>query len=524
MKRFLSVFLPRWSIERRYGKPSRLPPHGHRLRDAASMPFALVTASDSGQRLTALSPAAERLGLTRGMALADARAIHPALQIAHADPRGDERALARLALWCQCLSPYTRPDAPDGVSLDITGCAHLFGGEEGLAELLARRLTHFGLGARLVIAPTIGAAWGLARHGPAPHLIVARMDLAAMLAPLPIAALRLEETTLSAMEKLGLRRIGDLIGKPRAPLAARFGALALRRLDEALGHEEESFRPLNPPTLHRVQCRFAEPIITLEAIEIAIRRLAEDIAAQLETAAKGARRLELRLFRVDGWFESLALATSTPTRDARHIARLLGERLDRIEDRAGFGFEAADLTAPSVENLAARQGDLDMSEQTDNDIAPLLDRLVNRFGASNVTRPLPQQSYLPERASRNACVLKPARSHDWRAHARMVQDGAAFARPLFLFAVPEPVNTLAGVPDGPPTRFEWRRVSHRVINAEGPERIAPEWWRAPLGASRKTRDYYRIEDEAGRRFWLFRDGLYERGGDMPRWFIHGVFA
>ncbi len=501
-----------------------LAPHGQKLREDEAL--VLVTTSDSGQHITALNRAAEQLGFLPGMALADARAIHPTLKVGHADLAGDHRSLVRLALWCQCYSPFTRVDAPDGVSLDITGCAHLFGGEAGLLDMLAERLGGFGLTARLAIAPTIGAAWGLARHAASPRLAVARQDLRACLAPLPIAALCLDATTLSALEKLGLKRIGDLLDKPRAPLAARFGPFVLRRLDEALGHEEASFGPLSPPVLHSATCRFAEPIVTREAIEVAIDRLTRDLAIDLEHAAKGARRVELRLFRVDGWFEALPLATSTATRDPRHLARLLGERLDRIEDHAGFGFEAASLSALQVEELAGRQQDLgdEALAGARGDIAPLLDRLVNRFGARHVTRPQPYASYIPERAARAASVLKSMRSHDWRAHARVVQDGAPFARPLFLFAVPEPVTTLAEVPDGPPTRFEWRRVAHRVARAEGPERIAPEWWLAPAGASRKTRDYYRIEDEAGRRFWLFRDGLYERGEDVPRWFIHGVFA
>ncbi|WP_367715446.1 DNA polymerase Y family protein [Nitratireductor sp. GISD-1A_MAKvit] len=526
MKHFLSVFLPRWPIERRSARPGdpMSTRHGQKLRD--DEPLVLVTTTESGQRITALNRPAKALGFSPGMALADARAIHPALRVAHADLPGDERALIRLALWCQCFSPFTRPDFPDGVSLDITGCAHLFGGEAALMDTLTQKLGGFGLTARLALAPTIGGAWALARHAADKKLIASRKTLSRHMAPLPVSALRLEQSTVEAMEKLGLKHVGDLIGRPRAPLVARFGPLALRRLDEALGHEEESFRPLTPPHLHVAHARFAEPIATPEAIEIAIGHLARDLCAKMETAGKGARRLELRLFRVDGWFEALPLATSTATRDARHLARLLCERLDRITDRAGFGFEAASLTAFTVENLAMRQEDLgeDPGAARDGDFAPLLDRLVNRFGARNVTRSAPCASYLPERAAHSVSVLKRVQEHDWQAQLRHIQDGAAFARPLFLLSVPEPVTTLASVPDGPPTRFEWRRVAHRVTRAEGPERIAPEWWRAPFGASRKTRDYFRVEDDAGRRFWLFREGLYERDEEPPRWFLHGVFA
>jgi protein ImuB len=496
--------------------------NGQRLRE--SEPLALVTTSDSGQHITALNDAAGRAGLSLGMALADARAIYPALQVAHADLAGDDHALTRLALWCQCYSPFTRADPPDGVSLDITGCAHLFGGEAGLVAALAGRLASFGLTARHAVAPTIGAAWGLSRHAPEPRLIAPRQNLHQLFAPLPIAALRLPPETVPALAKLGLKKIGDLLGKPRAPLTARFGPLLVHRLDEALGHAEESFTPLTPPTVYFAECRFAEPICTQDAIAIAIDRLTQDLAASLETAGKGVRQMELRLFRVDGWVEALPLATSTATRDAAHMARLLCERLDRIADHAGFGFEVARLVAHRVEDKAAKQEDMDGATLSSSDIAPLLDRLVNRFGANNVTHPLPDQSYIPERAAHFSSVLAEIEDHDWSAHARIVQDGAAFSRPLFLFAMPEPVTTIAEVPDGPPTRFEWRRIAHRVTLVEGPERIAPEWWLVPTGAGRTTRDYYRVEDEAGHRFWLFREGLYEREGDQPRWFIHGMFA
>lgn len=524
MKRFLSVFLPHWPIERRHGRMALTTADGQRLHE--NEPLVLITTSETGQHITALNAAALHMGFRPGMALADARAIHPALQVAHADLAGDTRALIRLALWCQCYSPFTRPDLPDGISLDITGCAHLFGGEKKMMESIAARLNSFGLSARLAIAPTIGAAWGLARHAPNRIHISHLQELHADLAPLPIAALHLPSETRQALEKLGLKRIGDLIGKPRAPLAARFGPQLLRRLDIALGQEKTSFTPLSPPVSYISECRFVEPIITRTAIEIAVDRLTGDLAVMLGKAGKGARRVELRLFRIDGWFETLRLATSTATRDPRHLCHLLCERLDRIEQRMGFGFEAARLSALLVEDKPAQQEDMDgpMHRTEQDEIAPLLDRLINRFGSDRVTRPLPYPSHIPERAFRFVSVLEKAEIPDWPAHARIVQDGADFARPLLLLALPEPITAIAEAPDSPPARFEWRREPHRVTRAEGPERIAPEWWRAHEGTSRTTRDYYRVEDEAGRRFWLFRDGLYDRAGDAPRWFIHGIFA
>ena len=563
MKRFLSVWLPRWPIERRRHLMSNRPAtgqvgaNGQPPREAA--PLVLSSMSQNGPRITALNAAAERLGLHPGMALADARAIHPALLVEHADEEGDETALTLLALWCQCFSPLTRPDPADGIMLDITGCAHLFGGEAGLIAALASRLSRFGLTARLAIAPTIGAAWALARFG---HTTGKRQDKSAQiaeaplheaLAPLPVAALRLDERTVAALSRLGLKRIGDLLGKPRAPLVARFGPVLAERLDQALGRAGESLGALGLPPVWRAEKRFPEPLITLEAIEAMVDLLAADLAHLLDRDGKGARRLQLAFYRVDGWCERLEVRVSAPTREARHMKRLLCERLDAIVDHAGFGFEAMTLGAFDVENIIARQNRLPAGAQDGNrdggregsneDLAPLIDRLVNRLGPDHVTRFAPYRSHLPERTARSVPVLQEAaqlaRSPEnwpdleWKEHLRMLADGAACARPLLLLERPEPVRALFTVPDGPPVRFEWRRVAHRVARADGPERIAPEWWRvSPEGrtnrAGRLTRDYYRVEDEAGRRFWLYREGLFERAskhpGDDPAWFIHGIFA
>lgn len=469
---------------------------------------------------------AGRLGFYSGMPIADARAIYPSLKVEPADLDGDSAALKKLALWHQRYSPFTRDEAPDGIALDIAGCAHLFGGEAALLDDLSVRLRKFCLTARLAIAPTFGAATALARYGPGENIIAGREALHDRLAPLPVAALRLEEATVGALKKLGLKRIGDLLGKPRAPLAARFGPLLIRRLDQAFGREDETFSALTPPPFYRALRRFAEPIVTLAAVEHGVRHLAGDLAATLEKAGKGARRLELMLHRVDGWHETLEVRVSAPARDANHLARLLCERLDRVEDRAGFGFEIMTLAAFDAEDVAAHQENLERESTTaPDDLSHLVDRFINRFGARNVLRAAPRESYIPERAVRSMSALRAHGRHDWERFMRRLEGDAPYARPLLLFSEPEPVNALALAPDSPPMRFEWRRVSHRIVRADGPERIAPEWWRpASDKESQHTRDYYRVEDEDGRRFWLYRDGLYEREDDAPRWFIHGLFA
>ncbi len=486
-----------------------------------------------GQRITAVNAAADKLGFYPGMPLADARAIYPSLIVKPADHQGDHATLVRLALWCQRYSPHTRIDAPDGLAIDSTGCAHLFGGEAMMLKIIARRLQAFGLTVRLAAAPTIGAAFALARHAPGALTIVTDETLHNHLAPLPVAALRLEEPVVAALKKLGLKNIRDLLGKPRAPLVARFGSALVERLDQAFGREAESFSPLSPPPSYRAEQRFVEPLTTIAAIECAVDRLANDLADMLIKAGKGARQVTLSLFRVDGWSQRLDVQTSALalSRDAAHLARLLSERLDAIKDQTGFGFEAATLDAFRVEKYFSNQSVLKVAgeaQESPDDLARLLDRLANRFGADNVMRFAPVPSYIPERSVQITSALQSSPQddsrHDWKAHARMLQGGDFIGRPVLMFASPEPVTTLAEVPDGPPIRFKWRRVSHRITKADGPERIAPEWWRMNAEESRQTRDYYRVEDEAGRRFWLYRDGLHEREGDTPRWFIHGVFA
>lgn len=527
MKRFLSVWLPRWPIERRSGSlavPGKNGPPPH-----SGAPFVLSASSQNGTYITATNAAADRHGLYEGMPLVDARAICPSLKADAADLAGDSAALRRLALWCQCYSPFTRPDAPDGLAIDISGCAHLFGGEAALLTGLERRLHSFGLTAKLAAAPTIGAAWAAAHHAAGSPVIVTAETLHAHLAPLPTAALRLEAPVVAALASIGLKQIRDLLGKPRAPLAARFGARLGDRLDQAFGHQDESLCPVTPPPFYRAERRFAEPIVTMPAIDGATRHLARDLAEALNKAGKGARTLELALFRVDGWSERLGVQTSALalSRDATHLARLLCERLDKIKDHFGFGFEVATLSAFAVEIATPHQGvfqnDGGQIEKA-SDLARLLDRLVNRFGAGNVTRFAPRPSYIPERAVHAVPVLHHGTPHNWAAHARTAQGGAWLGRPLLLFASPEPVTTLSELPDGPPIRFDWRRLSHRITRADGPERIGPEWWHNNGGENRQTRDYYRVEDDAGRRFWLYRDGLHERKGDVPRWFIHGIFA
>lgn len=463
------------------------------------------------------------------MPLADARAILPSVTVETADAEGDATALNRLALWCQRYSPWTTMHTPDGIALEITGCAHLFGGEKALLTDLEKHLRAFGLTIRMAVAPTIGGAWAAARYANETPCSVTAGLLREFLAPLPVASLRLDESMLGDLAMVGLKRISDLIGKPRAPLTARFGPQLLQQLDRALGHEDETLAPLAPPPLYRAELRFAEPIVTTMAVEHAIARLAQDLAAQLIEAGRGARCVELALFRVDGHVEMLTVRTSALSREAGHLTRLFRERIEQIGDEfdAGFGFDAVTLGAFDVEVFTAEQDELQANTGQTADptgFARLIDRFINRFGAANIFRFAPRASHVPERSMQVLTAAEEKEHAPWGEHLRALQGGAQLGRPLLLLSPPEEITALSEVPDGPPIRFVWKRVAHHVARADGPERIAPEWWLHPEGERRRTRDYYRVEDEEGRRFWLFRSGLYERGGEEPRWFIHGLFA
>ena len=447
-------------------------------------------------------------GLQPGHPLADARALVPGLRTAPADPNGQRAALATLADWCVRYTPSVTLDGDDGLLLDVTGCAHLFGGEDALLADLARRLSRALIVAKASIADTPAAAWAIARFGNAS--VVPPEGAKAMLAPLPTAALRLPAATVEQLHRLGLRRIGDLLPLPRAPLVARFGETLTLRLDQLLGRAEEPLALRRPVIPWRTRLAFAEPIARREDIDAAVRRLLDDLSEMLEKAHRGARAVELLCCRVDGAAQIVAIGTAQPSRDAGHLARLFAEKLDAVDP--GFGIEAmiveaigTDAMAPDQIGFAGETGDR-------GTLAPLIDRLRNRLGERSVFRVTPVASHIPERAIAIVPALSPSREESW-------PDGVA--RPVRLLPCPEPIDATAAVPDAPPSDFCWRSIDHRVVKAEGPERIAPEWWRGPDNAH--TRDYYRLEDESGRRFWVYR-AIPNTAGEPTRWYVHGLFA
>jgi protein ImuB len=516
------LWLPRWPIDRR-----RLPQRKNIGAPAEEAPFAMVADAAGRRLLAAVNPAATAAGLAPGMPLADALSFLPGLATAPAKPAEDAAALRRLAEWCGRYSPWTAPDGADGVRIEITGSAHLWGGERALAADLTARLDRRGVANRIVIADTLGAAWAMARFAEASDnvVILAPGELRAALASLPVEALRLDPLTAQGLRRVGLKRVGDLCAMPRDALARRFGETVARLLDQALDEMPEPLSPLGEVPSRRVRLSFAEPITEPADLTLATERLTADLVLRLAQEGTGARRLDLGFHRVDGRVERISLGTARPSRDPRHLAALFRERLDTVDP--GLGIEDMILAAHAVEPLPAEQIGLpgQTASQETSGIAPLLDRLGNRLGLAAISRLEPRESHIPERASVRVPATSPHPGPSlWTRGREGPAQREGGGRPIRLFDPPEPVEAFWLLPDDPPFRFTWRRRRHRVTQADGPERIADEWWRP--GASGEVdaiRDYYRVEDEEGRRFWLFRAGLH--GGDhKPRWFVHGVFS
>lgn len=478
-----------------------------------------------GERLYAINAAAEAAGLQRGQAVADAKSLEPGLRTAPADPETDQRLLRAFARACGRWSPWCAPDpgppGQDGILLDITGCARLFGGEERLIGEALGAAREQGLTAYAAAAPTLGLAWGLARfHAPQdPSGWVLSEDIRPSLHSLPVEALRIGETA-TQLRRFGLKTIGDIAGMPRANLVRRFGRDLLRRLDQARGDEEEVLDPLLPRTPYRARMRFPEALLLLDSLKQAVRETTHSLCAHLEADGLGLRRAELNLYRVDGKVHLIGLGTAAPARDGDHITRLLNEKLDRAEIDIGFGIDVVELRASATSPLGTQQDGLyDHKGVSEAGLAALTDRLVIRLGAERVQRATRRPSHIPERAAGwrdGGLASLPANT----AETRHPPDRHPTDRPLLILTRPEPAEAVAEIPDGPPRSFTWRRIRHLVDKAEGPERLAPEWWRDRH--SRHTRDYFRVETREGRRFWLYREGLFGLETRTPQWFVHGA--
>jgi protein ImuB len=589
-------------------------------------PLVIAAELKSAQRLTAVNDAAARLGLKPGLALADARAMYPRIEVADADPAADRRTLEAIADWCDRYTPLVGLDPPDGLLLDITGCAHLFGGEEALRRDIVARLARQGFHARAAVADTVGCAWAVARYRddeivrgrassvPSPacgggtgrgHPTASAEDSCPLptplpqagegarrvrgavvpshqthdvLLPLPLAALRIAPETVAALAQVGLKRIADVIERPRAPIAARFGEDFVRRLDQAVGREDESIVPRLPVPPYVVERRFAEPIAREEDVLGTIEQLAQELAHLLERRGEGARIVEAALFRTDGKVHRIKAGAASPLRDAARMRSLFVERLAAIGDECdpGFGYDVIRLGALASDRSDPVQTGLAAPDHA-AELAHLVDRLGARFGLRRVTRLVPQDTHIPEFAvTAVAAATTPGKLHansslelrraapqrplsrlrerdrerayttgsasspsphpspacggGSRPHSPQrqcpsssaQQESLASIRPIRLFERPELIKATAEVPDGPPKHFTWRHVRYVVAHAEGPERIAMEWWRDEQG-QKLTRDYFRVESLDGLRVWLYREGFFNDRA-APNWFLHGVFA
>jgi len=512
MRRAVSLYLPNWPIDRLY-----------RRLDAAAPPPdtpVVLVGRDRGRRiLAACNPLARTQGLRPGMAASQAQALVPGLQVHDADAAGDAAALERLAHWAQRhYAPVCAADGPDGLAIDATGAAHLKGGEAGFLADLEARLAAAGIRARAVMAPTYGTAHAVARF--VRHIsIVAEGGIGRTIGDLPLAALRLPDALLPALSRLGFQTILDLERQPRGPLTLRFGPEIGRRLDQAYGRSFEPIIPVVDQTLPRAERLFADPIGAPETLARYVAELVTDLCLVLERDGMGARRLDLRCQRVDNRLETVRVATARPLRDRRRLTRLLCDRIETIAP--GFGIERMTLIASIVDPLDWRAAPSGLGEAEVPDVSGLIDVLANRIGRDRLYRLTAVESDVPERSVRRTAPLAPDTATAPGSTATWASD---WPRPARLFRPPEPVQTLALLPDNPPTHFIWRGVRRRIRRADGPERIHGEWARsdAELWA---VRDYFQVEDEAGERFWLFRAGDGEDARTGPQtWFIHGKFG
>jgi protein ImuB len=464
--------------------------------------------------IAAACPAARGLGLYPGMPVTQARVLVPGLDLRDAEPEADQDLLTRLGLFAaRRWTPTAALSGPDGLWLDLTGVTHLFGGERRMCRRILRFCARLGFTARIAVAGTPGAAHALARHALEGITLCPNGREAEAIAPLPLAALRIEEEVLSAARRLGLERIGELISMPRGPLNRRFGKTLLTRLDQALGWAAEPFDPIIPTDPPSVILRFAEPVATAEAIEEALDRLMADFIAKLEKEGLASKRTLLLCSRIDGQKQAIAIGTARATRDAGHLLRLLRMKIETIDP--GFGIEAMRLVAERSEPLAPQPIDSELGGgKPAPDLVPLIDRLASRLGPRRLYRTSAVESDVPERSLRRVSPLEETIGWPLR-----------WPRPSRLLSRPERVdNVVALLPDQPPRRFTWRGRAHVVRRADGPERIYGEWWKKS-GEADAVRDYFQVEDEEGARFWLYRrgDGLDKRTGDLS-WWMQGAFG
>ncbi|MDC7675558.1 DUF6504 family protein [Asticcacaulis machinosus] len=506
MKRVISVYLPFWATDRMRRAMGNTAP-------SADTPLVLKGAIGSRRIVMAVDDLGVKIGVRIGMPVAKAESLFGNLTILDADPVRDADALEKLAIWALRLySPIVAVDPPDGLVLDITGAAHLYGGEAGLVADLITRLADLGITAHVALSDSWGAAHALARFGRQARLIVEAGHSAEALLRLPVEALRLPPDMLPDLHLLGLDTIGELAGKPRPPLTKSFGPKLFKRIDQAFGRLSEPIEPVASPELIQVERVFAEPIGAPETLEKYTRRLTDMICNRLDEKGLGVRRLDLHFVRVDNHIETIMAATAKPVRDPKRLGRLLCDKIETVNP--GFGVDRMRLVAALTERLDAKQVEASWSQPAKPDVDDLWDILANRYGPDCLYRAVSVATDIPERAVKR---VPPSASEMGSRR------NAGYRRPQRLYRKPEAIQTLAALPDHPPKAFSWRGQRYRVACADGPERVLGEWWRSDTELG-KVRDYFILEVEGGQRFWVFRsgDGQHPETGGL-NWFLHGKF-
>ncbi|MEO0878877.1 MAG: DNA polymerase Y family protein [Pseudomonadota bacterium] len=569
MKRFVSIWFPDWPLTRlKRARLAACPPIS-----LPEKPFVLVETGAHGLSVAAANTAAKECGVAVGLGFADARARAPSLLSEEIDRRADRAALRALAFWMIRVAPIIAIDGDDGIYLETTGCERYYGGEKTLLRHIETLLYQNKIPHTMALAGTPGATHALARHHNSAETILDAGNECEGLANLPCQGLRLSEEALTLLRRFGLSRIGQLYDVDRKALARRFRSAkaadaVLMRLDQALGRRNEPLVSIQPAPVFSARLPCPEPLMTSEGLGAGLQTMAEDLCAQLARHAKGAQVFTFHAFRSEGSRDAIEMATARPCADADHLCYLFRERIDHINP--GFGVDHLVLHASRVDVLQncapVLSGAFGGGETEDHETAALADRLTSKLGPQSVAVSHYAARYLPEKAEQR-------RPFHGAPHEDARENTETGPRPQRLIDPPEPITVLAAVPDGPPRIFRWRRVQRRVLKADGPERLAPEWWRhsapvaiaspndktarkwltpkmdpradasqikkgrteiesalsndlsAPIVKKPRARDYYRVEDQQGRRYWLYRDGLYDdnRGG-APQWFIHGLFA
>jgi protein ImuB len=497
-ERFVSIWLPflvtDWMARRSPG-----------LRD---LPFVLFAPERGRMIVKAVSRAARAKGIRSGMPVADCRAVFPDITVLDYPEGKAEQLLEALAIWCIRFAPVTAVDLPDGIVLNSSGCPHLWQGDEPYVAHILGRLEAFGYHAQAAISDTVASASAFARYCGRQTTVPSGGQMQALYA-LPPAALRLDQAVTARLEKLGLKTIGDFAHLPRPALLRRFGSDLLTRLDQAAGLEPEPLKPVEPPRLYLERLPALEPICTAKGIGLAVEQLLESLCERLSGEGSGLRNASLRCYRVDGDVQEVTIGTNLPTRNAQHLAGLFALKTGQL--RPDLGFELFELQASNVEPVAFDQAEL-WAERNTSDTAPvaeLLDKIIGKRGQNTVHRYMPAEHYWPERSYAPAASLNEVRSTEWRTDQ---------PRPVHLLSRPQHIDVTVPLPDYPPMLFRYKGELHQVKKADGPERIEQEWW-LQKGV---YRDYYCVEDEKGRRYWIFRSGPYD--GGHPGWFIHGFFA